>query len=290
MAAVATLFAACSNDDMPAPVVDAMTDKPVMVNADVAELATRSGMTTTDLNTLGLSISNPVNSLYSYSNVKYINTGSAFAPEGDVQPLWQNGTQEVIVSAWSPYIDADITNGYQFCIQADQTNREAAKASDFLWVREHVVPEEVLNIALQHAMSKLVVNINLGTELEQLSVTNVAVKQLENACLLNLSAGTMQAPAASVRKDIRAHREATANAGYAFTFEAIFPPQKTSFDIMVELSDGRKFLHENAEFDFQSDWAYTLSLKVGKEKVEAAGIAAGSWTENPDGELNVETE
>ncbi len=301
MAAVAMMFAACSNDDMPISGVDAMTDKPLMVNADVAELSTRSGMSTVDLETLGLSISNPVNSLYSYANVKYTHNGSAFTPEGDVQPLWQNGTQEIIVSAWSPYIDADITNGYGFCVQADQRSEEAAKASDFLWVRETVDPDGVqtdkkitynegaLNIAMQHAMSKLVVNINLGTELEQVTVTNVVVKKLENACQLDLTAGIMQAPAVSVKKDIQAYKETTANAGYALTYEAIFPPQKAPFDIMVELSDGRKFLHENAEFDFQSDWAYTLNLKVGKEKVEAASIAARSWVEISDCK-NIETE
>ncbi len=287
-------LSSCSNDDVQpnAPATDAMTDRPVMVNADVAELQTRTGMATADLNTLGISISNPVNSLYSYDNVKYTHNGSAFTPEGDVQPLWQNSTQEVTVSAWSPYIDADITNGYTFTVQADQRSAEAAKSSDFLWVRETVDPDGpqtdkkityndgALNIALQHAMSKLVVNINLGTELEQVAVTHVAVKKLENACLLDLSAGTMQAPAVSVKKDILAYRETTPDAGYALTFEAIFPPQKSSFDIMVELSDGRKFLHENVEFDFQPDWAYTLNLKVGKEKADAAsGISSRCWTE-----------
>ncbi len=305
MAAVATLFAACSNDDMPTPVVDAMTDKPVTVNADVAELLTRAGMTSDDLATLGITITNAASPLYTYHNVKFVKDGSAtgFTPaEGEVTPLWQNATQEVSVSAWSPYVDVDVTNGYAFNVQADQTTVGATRASDFLWVSETVAPEGEqdgkkiqyangsLKISLQHAMSKLVLNCRCGTELEGIAVTNVVVKNLENACLLNLSAGTVQPPATSVRKDIIAYKAETAKAGYDVAYEVIFPPQATAFAVMIELGDGRKFLHENAEYDFQSDCRYELDIVFGKDKMELTdnGVSASDWQGETDKYLEVQ--
>ncbi len=305
MAAVAMMFAACSNDDMPTPEVDAMTDKPVMVNADVAELATRSGVLTSDLTTLSLTIYNAKSTAYSYTNVQYESNGGLFTPVGDIKPLWQNSTQEVTVSAWSPYIEGDLSNGYEFCVKADQSGNDASAESDFLWVTETVDPDGVqtdkkitynegaLNIGLQHAMSKLVVNIHLASEIDDpnVVVSNVAVKELENACLLDLSTFTVKASANSVKRDIIAHAE-TAASGYDATFEAIFPPQKVAFSIMIELSDGRKFLYENAEFDFLSDYAYTLNLNAGKDKVElaAGGITAAPWREDTEANKYLESE
>ncbi len=298
MVAVAMMFAACSNDDMPISGVDAMTDKPVLVNAGVAELVTRAGMTTDDLSTLGINITNAANFIYSYDKVKFVKdaTTTGFTPaEGEVTPLWQNSTQEVAVSAWSPYVEEDIANGYAFSVYADQTTPEASRASDFLWVSETVDPDGEQNgkkiqyangglkISLQHAMSKFVMNFRCGTELNDVTITNVAVKNLENACLLNLSTGTMQAPATSVRKDIIAYKAETAKTGYDVSYEVIFPPQNTAFAVIIELSNGRKFLHENVEYDFLADYQYDLDFKVGKDNVDLAedGITVGNWrTEN----------
>ncbi len=306
MAAAALMFAACSNDDIPATGVDAMTDKPVLVNAAVAELVTRSGMSSDALATLSLTIENTANPKYSYSNVKYVGSGSAFAPEGDVQPLWQNGTQEVTVSAWSPYIEGDLSTGYAFTVPADQTSDDSSSAADFLWVSETVDPDGdqtgrkttyrndgSLAVALQHVMSKLVVNLRLGTEMDPaVAVSNVVVKGLENSCILDLAAFTVQAPANSVMKDIIAHAE-QAKDGYNATFEAIFPPQNAEFTIMIELNDGRKFLYESG-FDFESDHAYTVDLNVGKDKVELAGgeagIVAAPWREDTEANKYLESE
>ncbi len=306
IAAVAMTFAACTNNDTPTPIVDVMTDKPVMVNADVAELATRAGMTASDLTTLSLTIHNAQSATYSYANVKYEGGNGTFAPAANQpKPLWQNSSQEVTVSAWSPYVDGDLTGGYAFAVAADQSGDEASAASDFLWAKETVDPDGdqtgkkitynngALNIALQHALSKLTVNLHLATEIDAptIAVSNVAVKGLENACTLDLNALTVQALSTSVKKDIIAHAE-TPQTGYDATFEAIFPPQNAAFGILIELSDGRKFLYENTAFDFQSDYAYALNLNVGKDKVEVAGggITAAPWGADSNADMKFESE
>ncbi len=298
-------LSSCSSDDMPIPTVDAMIDKPISVSAGVAELISRGGMTSGDLSTLGLTITNAANTLYSYENVKYIKDGSttSFVPAGgEVTPLWQNGTQEVAVSAWSPYVEGDLTGGYAFTVQADQTTAEAAKASDFLWTIETVDPDGdqtgrkiqydngSLRISLQHAMSKLVVNLRFGTEMNDVAIKNIAVKNLENSCLLDLETGTVQPPASSIRKDLLSCRAETAKSGYDVSYDVIFPPQKSAFAVMVELSDGRKFLHENSEYDFLPDHRYDLDILLGKDVMEIMdnGVSAGDWGDSADSSLEVQ--
>lgn len=304
MAAAAMLFAACTNEAV-TEAADALTDRPVEVNADVAELVTRSGIVADDLKTLSLTIHNEKSTAYSYTNVKYEHDGSSFVPAGDTKPLWQNAAQEVTVSVWSPYVEGDVSNGYAFSVPADQTGDEASAAADFLWVKETVDPDGVqtgkkitydngaLQVGLQHAMSKLVVSVRLATEIDNktVAVSCVAVKGVENACRLDLAAFTVHAPATSVKKDIIAHAETTAT-GYDATFEAIFPPQKAAFTLMIELSDGRKYLYENGEFDFQSDYAYALNLNAGKDKVEVAagGITAAPWRKDTESSKYLESE
>ncbi len=268
------LLAACTH----APEPDTLSNRPMQVQATLA-----AG--TSAISTLALTIDNPVNPAYSYTNLKLVSSGAALRPEGDIQPLWQNGRQEVTVSAWAPYLEGDITSPYPFCVAADQTTIEAREASDFLWAKELVDPdgdqtdkhitcseEGILHIGLQHTMSKLVVRCTLGNELGDATIQNVAIKNMENACLLDLEAGTTQTPTTSVKKDIFAHKEANT------TYAALFPPQQTPFAIMVEMSDGRTFIHENAAFDFQAGWAYTISLNIGKEKVEINGeVTLSDW-------------
>ncbi len=300
------LFAACSNND--ALVTDLLTDQPIVVNAGVAELVSRAGVTDNDLTALSLTVHNAASALYSYDRVRYEKRGNSFVPaEGEVAPLWQNSRQEVTVSAWAPYIEGDLSSGYAFVVPADQSSNEASVASDFVWAKQVVNPEvgtaatdliqydnSQLKIALQHVMSKLVVSVQLATEMDDLAnpVASVVVKGLENGCVLDLSDFTIQAPTNSVKKDIVAHAE-PAKVGYDATFEAIFPPQHTQFGILIELSDGRKFLYDG-EFDFQSDYAYALNLHVGKDKVVLAegeaGITATSWGSDSDTGEDFESE
>ncbi len=308
IATVAMIFAACSKNDAPdvpqvpdTPVEkDELADTPILFDASVATLVPRSGTTTERVETLGVTITNPANARYSYDNVKFVRAGAgtAFAvAEGETTPLWQNEKQAIDVSVYSPYTTADLTHGYPFSVVADQSTAEASQASDFVWAVATVDPgatpeatdllrydgDGKIAVDLQHAMCKLMINLRYGTALEQTAdISFVAVKGVENSVLIDLATGTLSAPTASVRKDIIAHKEALANEGYLATYEAIFPPQHTTFDVMIELVDGRKFVHETLEFEFQSGYAYTLSLIVGKDKVELdKALSADKWQDAP---------
>ncbi len=305
LAAVAAMMAACSSNDIPAPVVDAMTDKPITVRAGVATLTTRAGMTTDNLSNLGLSIANAVSpDKYSYKNVKFEKSaeGAAFTLAAEqVTPLWQNATQPVTVTAYSPYADGWTEGEQNFSVQTDQTTEENVKASDLLWAHQEVDPTATpgqddpitynngaLDISLGHKMCKLIVNMRMGTEpnVKDATITATAVTGLNTQCTLNLADGTISAT--DTPADIQAYKETTAS-GYAATFEALFPPQESTFNVEVALDDYRRFRYmQESPFTFVSGTAYTLNLVVGKDQVVVESLSAKPWTERTDTNLATE--
>ncbi len=285
------LLTGCSNDELPdAGGADSLTGKPVLVSAGVDAQATRAGMTTGDLTTLGLTIVNPNSAEYSYSNVRYEKNGSTFSAAGETIPFWQNRTQEVAITAYVPYRE-NWTGEQSFAVQADQSTAEAIKASDLLWAQNVLNPagetqtgdifcnrQERLVINFQHKMSKLVVNLRYLDEVAaDAKARSLTVKYLSTGCTVNAETGAIgniNAPA-----DIIAYKEAKAAEGYKERFEAIFPPQHMAFKLEVLLDNGQDFVYHNPAFDFQSDIAYTLNLAVGKDKVliTDGGITANDW-------------
>lgn len=306
LAAVAAMMAACSNNDIPAPVVDEMTDKPITVRAGVATLKTRAGMTTDNLSNLGLSITNPTSTKYTYKNVKFekLEGATTFTLAAEqVTPLWQNATQPVTVTAYSPYADGWTEGERTFSVQTDQTTEENVKASDLLWAHQEVDPTATpgqddpiiynngaLDISLGHKMCKLIVNMRKGTEpnVKDATITAMAVKGLNTQCTLNLADGTISAT--DTPADIQAYKETTAS-GYAATFEALFPPQESTFNVEVALDDYRRFRYkQESPFTFESGTAYTLNLVVGKDEIEVESLSASPWSGINENNGNLSTE
>ncbi len=299
LAAAVAMLCACNSNDVPAPVADTLTDVPVTVVAGVDEGTTRAGMTTANLTTLGLSIHNPNSSKYSYTNVKYEKSGTAFvASGGQTIPFWQNKTQEVTVTAYSPY--AENWSG-EFAVRTDQSTADAAKASDLLWAQDNVQPDaatqtglityhsEALHINLQHKMSKLVVNLRYLNEVPQnVTARSLTVKYLAAGCTVDTETGTVTPLDASPATG--AFTEATAAQGYTDCFEAIFPPQQMAFKLVILLDNGQDYIYHNPAFAFLSGTAYTLNLAVGKDKVLIAdeGITANDWDTVAGGKLETD--
>ncbi len=292
MATVAMSFVACTHDNVPEiPGVEDLTDQPIVVHAGV-DASTRGGTTSSNLSALGVTIVNPASAEYSYTNVEYIKSNdspSFHTTEGVPTPLWQNATQEVTVTAYSPY-RADWAGDQPFAVQTDQSTAEASQASDWLWVQDAVTPadpnqtgsilfrDRALHIRLQHRLCKLVVNLRYGSEVEAgLSVESLKVLYLATRCTVNAETGAVGT--ADTPADIIAHHEADAPEGYTDSFEAIFPPQTTSFKLEILLDNGRDFVYYNPAFTFQPGVAYTLDLAVGKDKVvlDGEGITAHDW-------------
>ncbi len=298
---VILLLASCSKGDRAA--ADMIADKPIVVEAGVDVTATRSGNTSENLNSLGLTVVNPVATEYSYTNIRYEKGEKYFyVAAGQQVPMWQNGIQEITVRAFSPY-EEDWTGDCAFAVQTDQSSVEASKASDLLWVQDLVKPgaavqtgdityrDGFLNIKLHHKMSKLVVNLRYADEVETGAMAeSLKIMYISTACTVNAETGEISAITSPA--DIFAYREASAPEGYDERFEAIFPPQTAAFKLELLLDNGQDFLYYNSAFEFKTDMAYTLNLAVGKDKVHIAdsGITADNWSHIAGGKLETDDE
>ncbi len=303
-AAVAFLFAACSNDELPPgiPIADEMTDTPVMINAGVADLTTRAGMTTDDLSDLGLFISNlssddAISSKYTFKNVEFekdADTGK-FILVGSTIPLWQNETQKIIVQAYSPY-NAAWTNIHAVCyfeVKTDQSTETDLKASDLLWAAAEVDPAAsaqtgnikynagALDITLKHICSKLIVNIRFGDEFPDMMIAEdgLSIEGLNPNGEIILAGGSI-GYRGYTKAAITAYKNQTATDGYDETFEAILIPQDALFSVKIALAGGRTFQWESdGKFMFRSGKAHTLNLDVGKDKTGIGVVEVAPWVD-----------
>ncbi len=302
LAAVATMLAACNNNDS-IPVVDEMTDTPIVVNAGIAELTSRAGMTTGDLVDLGLHIENEANTKYSFVNVEFEKDADTdgFVLSGTTVPLWQNATQKITVWAYSPYNAGwtDLSAGQAVEVKTTQNVEADVKASDLLWAKAEVDPTATvqeddikynagaLDITLNHIFSKLTVNVRFGDEFPNMMIakdglTIEGFKTTGKIKLSDASISNLDNEAA-----ITAYKPDTQKE----TFEAILLPQEVSFSVNIALYGGRTFQWEHqGNFTFGQGKNYTLNLVVGKDKVEIAddGISAKDWIGGTTGSLETE--
>ncbi len=308
MAAIAMMFAACTNDDMPkVPAVDKLTDTPITVNAGVADLVTRAGMTTGDLVDLGLHIENEANSKYSFVNIEFEKDGNGgFALAGSTVPLWQNETQKITAWAYSPYNPNwdDVFVKQEIEVKTSQYVEADVKASDLLWAKADVNPAATvqygdikynagaLDITLEHIFSKLTVNVRFGDEFPNMMIAKngLSIEGFNTrgtVILFDASVGSTP----NTKSTITANKNQTATVGYDETFEAIVLPQKATFSVKIALNGNRTFLWESdSEFSFTPGRSYTLNLIVGKDKVQIAddGISVKDWNAGQDSGLETE--
>ena len=284
MAAVAMMFAACSNDDMPeVPTLDEMADTPITLTAGVADLTTRAGHPTGELKTgsLGfyMTTEGTVAEKYTAENREFsYNATNGWTVTGNTPLLWMNTTAAVSYTAYHPY-SSEVTNKIlSVAVPTDQN----VSVVDLLYTNgttDGGKSSEGIALALNHMMAKLTIELRAGTELaETPEFSNVVIRGLKNTCGFDLTTGNWN--------DFSKYTTATdvaliKNSGN--NFEAIVIPQELAeFIVLITISDGRTFRFSQAAVELKTGTAYTLNLVVGKDKVELAddGITVSDWTES----------
>ncbi len=309
----AAVLAGCSNDDEMAGTQQNVLpeDGVIRMEANVNGMNTRAvGYSQNGLSELGLFVENANSTTYSYGNVRMnkgtTDTWSSYASDGTtaLTMLWQSASASVTVTAYAPYNGtATLESGLTGTVLTDQTSEENSKASDVLFASSPVTPNapdnkndiyydastKKLKVQMNHALSKLTVNIRYGTELTQDGVTpSLTAITLGNTLTgYSLPLSTGAASATGSTQDIKmALSDATAS-DYTKMGEAILVPQKSAFTVTVSIGD-RTFVYNNSEFTFEKGHAYTLNLIVGKDIVNIGKITASEWTTNDGGSLETE--
>ncbi len=279
------LLAGCSNDDMPdVGGADSLTDTPITFNIEVADATSRAGYAAGELTegTLGFcmqtagtdALSQAVKEKYNGVNRKVECVNGKWTIDGNPL-LWRNVTDEVSWQAYYPYTESNVTDGIlTITIPTDQ---ERDGVYDLLYGKGTTTGMASINgidVGLKHMFSKLLVNLYIGSELENAEVESVVLTGMHTIAYFNLLTGhyegNLEMPA---NINMKKHEDGK-------TFEAIilsYIPKDMGFEIT--LSDSRKFFYKQANPVFEDGMIHTLNIRIGKDKVDLAegGITVGNW-------------
>lgn len=314
LAVAALSFTACTNEDNISQ--DYLADTPIKLNVSVDEPTTRAGYSSTELpegfllDVYHILEDQTVDKKYSYEvwakkvgdswKTYKFNKETNSVTDEEVTMLWANMNDAVSVTAFTKF--GEIT------IPTDQTSDDQLKQADVLYMpTADCYPKlckDGINVNLQHAMSKINLTIELGSEYE-FSKEDVDLKIKDVKIDGSLVSATVYANGIyddfGVPTPIFPFHTGTtpySKTGGVITkasatYEAILIPQyieSGKFTVSFKV-DGK--LYEwayNQELTLAPNTAYTLKLIAGDDKVQPVSFSVAEWKAgNGDGE-NKETD
>ena len=313
LAVAALSFTACTNEDNISQ--DFLADTPIKLNVSVDEPTTRAGYSNAVLpEGFGLEVyhyldpdKNERDKKYSYQ-VWVKKVGESWKTyKFDYETL--SGTDEEVTMLWANMNDqVDVmasTKVGLITIPTDQTSDEKLKQADVLYMSPTDIDpsKKGIEVALKHAMSKINLTIELGSEFEftediNKKITDVKIDGSLVSEFFTLDGqhrtdGNPQTITPFYTGETPFSKDANGTITKAkATYEAILIPQTiTSGNFTVSFKvDGK--LYEwtyNKDLTLDPSTAYTLKLIAGDDKVQPASFSVAAW--NPgNGENGEEKE
>lgn len=303
MAALAAIFAGCSNnDDEVMKPKESLKDTPINVNVLLTDIQTRAGYDNTNQPTLFYLSIDQAGKNYDYTNVvmKYEN-GSWVAYESDAEDsaqkllLWEGSTGNVTVTAAT--FSLATSPSYSLSASADQSSDAKLKLSDHLCYYSNKVQPSAsgISISFDHIMSKLEIALKLRDEFEGLT------DPITSVMLSGTSLTATYAPANADKWSDYSTADEVINTcpllaydknARTATYEVILLPQTVAantFCVTIFIGDkSYEWTSANA-VTLASSNKYTLALTVGKDKVSGNSFTAAPWV-SEGGDINNKTE
>lgn len=305
MAALAAIFAGCSNnDDEVMKPKESLKDTPINVNVLLTDIQTRAGYDNTNQPTLFYLSIDQAGDNYDYTNVVMKYDGSKWvayesADESAVQKqmLWEGSEGDVTVTAAT--FSLATSPSYSLSASADQSSDAKLKLSDHLCYYSNKVQPSAsgISISFDHIMSKLEIALTLRDEFEGLTdpITSVMLSGTSLTATYSPNAETKWSGHSTAADDevintcpLLAYDK---NARTA-TYEVILLPQTVAantFCVTIFIGD-KSYEWTSAEaVTLASSNKYTLALTVGKDKVSGNSFTAAPWV-SEGGDINNKTE
>ena len=303
MAALAAIFAGCSNnDDEVMKPKESLKDTPINVNVLLTDIQTRAGYDNTNQPTLFYLSIDQAGDNYDYTNVVMKYDGSKWvayesADESAVQKqmLWEGSEGDVTVTAAT--FSLATSPSYSLSASADQSSDAKLKSSDHLCYYSNKVQPSAsgISISFDHIMSKLEIALTLRDEFEGLT------DPITSVMLSGTSLTATYAPAnADKWSDYSTADEVIKTCplvaydtdARTATYEVILLPQTVAantFCVTIFIGDkSYEWTSANA-VTLASSNKYTLALTVGKNKVSGNSFTAAPWV-SEGGDINNKTE
>ena len=303
MAALAAIFAGCSNnDDEVMKPKESLKDTPINVNVLLTDIQTRAGYDNTNQPTLFYLSIDQAGENYDYTNVVMKYDGSKWvayesADESAVQKqmLWEGSEGDVTVTAAT--FSLATSPSYSLSASADQSSDAKLKLSDHLCYYSNKVQPSAsgISISFDHIMSKLEIALTLRDEFEGLT------DPITSVMLSGTSLTATYAPANADKWSDYSTADEVINTcpllaydknARTATYEVILLPQTVAantFCVTIFIGDkSYEWTSANA-VTLASSNKYTLALTVGKDKVSGNSFTAAPWV-SEGGDINNKTE
>lgn len=303
MAALAAIFAGCSNnDDEVMKPKESLKDTPINVNVLLTDIQTRAGYDNNNQPTLFYLSIDQAGGNYDYTNVVMKYEGSKWvayesADESAVQKqlLWEGSEGDVTVTAAT--FSLATSPSYSLSASADQSSDAKLKSSDHLCYYSNKVEPSAsgISISFDHIMSKLEIALTLRDEFEGLT------DPITSVMLSGTSLTATYAPANADKWSDYSTADEVINTcpllaydknARTATYEVILLPQTVAantFCVTIFIGDkSYEWTSANA-VTLASSNKYTLALTVGKDKVSGNSFTAAPWV-SEGGDINNKTE
>ena len=187
------------------------------------------------------------------------------------------------------------TKTLDWTVSTTQTE-ETWNNEDLLWAKNDNQTSEKVEITFTHALTKLTVNITgYGTEVaaDEQAIRSITIKGSKVAATVTPATQTWSTPTDDAVDDIAALKMeqpyyiGTSAEQYVASYDALLIPQTAVLTILITLENGKSYSKTLDSYEFESGNAYTVTLKIGQDKVEIAedGITATPWKNMYGGEL-----
>ena len=188
--------------------------------------------------------------IFALDPIDAANVKGKVAQGGKVQPevpiKWAlKQTRPTRFAAYMPYDQALKGADYRFSVKQDQKAPENYSASDLRYAVADTRPGDQVDFQLQHALSKLIVVMEDGSEIESVTtasdvVVGVALNLVDGSLSLDTTKGTV-----------------------SFGKEAIFIPQEGLFPLKIKLKNGEELERKlKVPATFQPGIAYKAVIGI----------------------------
>lgn len=312
LAAMTMILGSCSDSNSEFS-QDFLADTPIKLNVSVDEPTTRAGYSDADKPTgFILEVIHDINRYDKYNYLVWAKKVGDSWKTYKLDDETLSGTDEEVTMLWANMKDiVDVTaftNLGTITIPTDQTSDDQLKEADVLYMPfiKYTPTNKGITVNLQHAMSKINLTIELGSEYEfskedvDLKITDVKI----DGSLVSgdLASGGINNVYGDPTPITPLHTSATAFSKDAdgnitkasTTYEAILIPQtiengKFTVSFKVEGKLYEWAYNNEAGLTLAPNTAYTLKLIAGDDKVQPASFSVAAW--NPgNGENGEEKE
>lgn len=255
---------------------------------------------------------------YSFPSTRFYRDGDSW--KSDTKRLWRSHETVVDILCLSPSVASrsvsitDDNSSALFSWEVESVQTALSYASDLLMsIQTNSCPNirinsGVLGVAMHHAMSLLRINVELATEfntsgvpqtcpLDHISIEGLKLKGdyysvLNGTGWNGLELRPMDGSEGSITSYIKDYTPSQSDdEKCSAEYECIvLPQQPAAFTVKVGTGSRDIIFSPTlpANFKFEARKIYTLSLKVGKDKIESGAISSTAWTDGGSKDLDDE--